>query len=100
MIDDIIFVLKDLLGIDPPNLLRRMLFGGLVILISGFLSFGAIFYSFFYAINSATVLCVLPEETTNIISSFFMFPILIVALYMSLVAAVIYYVNPWEKLKS
>lgn len=96
---DFNLILKNLFGIEPTNLWRRMTFGGGVILLAGFLSFGAIFYSFFYALNTTTILCALPEETIDIMSSFFMFPLVIIGFYMSLVAAVIYYVNPWERLK-
>lgn len=98
-LSELSFIMKNLLGINPSNLWRRMIFGSVIVLLSGFISFGAIFYSFFYAFNTATLLCAVPDETVDIMSTFFTFPLIISALYMSLLAATIYYVNPWERLK-
>lgn len=90
---------KELIGLDPSDLKRRIIFGGLIIVTSGFFAWGAIFYSFILAFNSVTLMCPVPDETINIMSEFFTFPILIVGLYMSLIATILYYVNPWERLK-
>ncbi len=97
--EGLVLLLKEVVGVDPSNMLRRLLVGGIIILVSGFVSFGAIFYSFISAFDTTTLLCPLPDESINLIAAYFTFPLIIIGLYTSLIAAVIYLVNPWERLK-
>lgn len=97
--EGLVLLLKEVFGIDPSNLTRRFVIGALIILCVGFVSFGAIFYSFMSAFETTTLLCPLPDESVDLISIYFTFPLIIIGLYTSLVAAIIYFVNPWERLK-
>jgi|GEM_PF-5673186 len=92
--------LQSFFGLRPSSLKRRLIIGGASIFTGGFLTFAVIFYTFLLSLQTTSALCVFPqEEATGIVVSLFAMPIVILTIYIGLLAAIIYYVNPWEKIK-
>ncbi len=91
-------VIKSIFGLQPLNVQRRLLIGSLFIFVAGFVIFATVFYSFSFAMQAVALLCVFPQGTAeNLVIEIFLFPIILMGCYMGLVAAVLYYVNPWSK---
>ena len=80
------------------ELKKRLAIGMLFIFIGGLVTFYTIFYSFWFTLQVLGVVCLVPSTfTPETFSTVFTIPLILMGLYVTLVTAIIYYVNPFTK---